>query len=253
MKKMLYTLLFMVVITAVFTGALGFINAVSREKIIQNQKIKEIKSVLYAGDFLPEGFNEAQISPTATTADLPWNEKRVQQIYRSSLDTLTLPLKTEHRKLLKQSLLSYTDSLDIYILKKNNGNLRGYGFPLRGKGLWGTIAAFTVVSPDLTRMIGVDFTEQSETPGLGARITESEFKYYFRGLKLTGFFENTDLPPIRMVYNKKRSNREDPTNTFQAITGATQTCNGVRTMLNRDLKFYLTVLKDHLRSVQNSS
>lgn len=253
MKKGLFTFLFMVIITVIFIGALGFIHAVSREKIIQNQKTKEIKSILYAGDFLPEGIDEAQISSTATTADLPWNEKRIQQIYRSALDTLTLPLNSEYRTLLEKSFLSFKDSVDILILRKNNGTLQGYGFPLKGKGLWGTISAFAVVSPDLTRMIGIDFTEQSETPGLGARITESEFKYYFRNLKLTGFLENTGLPPIRMVYNKQTSNRENPTNMFQAITGATQTCNGVVTMLNTDLSFYLTVLNDYLQSTEKSS
>jgi len=251
MKKVVFTFLFMVIITAVFIGALGFVHVVSKETIVQNQKLKEIKSVLYAGNFLPEGITESQISPTATTGDLPWDEKRVQKLYRSSLDTLTLPVEPEYQEFLETSFLRYKDSVDIYMLKKKNGNLQGYGFPLRGKGLWGTIAAFAVVSPDLTRMIGIDFTEQSETPGLGARITESEFKYYFRGLQLTGFFDNTDLPPIRMVYNKQKSNREDPTNTFQAITGATQTCNGVRTMLNSDLKFYLRILKDYLQTVQD--
>ncbi|MFO7891261.1 MAG: FMN-binding protein [bacterium] len=253
MKKALFTFLFMVIITTFFIGALGFIHAVSREKIIQNQKIKEIKSVLYAGEILPEGIDEVEISPAATTADLPWNEERVQQIYRSSLETLTLPLQSEYRKLLKQSFLSFKDSVAVYVLQKNNGTLRGYGFPLRGKGLWGTITAFAVVSPDLTHMIGIDFTEQSETPGLGARITESEFKYYFRGLKLTGFFNSTDQTPVRMVSHKDESNKENPTSSFQAITGATQTCNGVRTMLNTDLRFYLRILKDHLHSVQESS
>jgi len=119
--------------------------------------------------------------------------------------------------------------------------------------LWGTISAFAVVSPDLIHMIGIDFTEQSETPGLGARVTESEFKYFFRGLELSGFFVPTDQRPVKMVSRKDKSNKEYPTNTFQAITGATQTCNGVVKMLNTDLKFYLTILKEYLESVHDSS
>ena len=120
-----------------------------------------------------------------------------------------------------------------------------YGFLLKGKGLWGTISAFGVVSADLDRMVGIDFTEQFETPGLGARITEQEFKYFFRELDLTGFLSESDQPAVVMVGRKERSNVEESTNSIQAITGATQTCNGVLSMLNTDLRFYLRLLQEN--------
>jgi len=118
-----------------------------------------------------------------------------------------------------------------------------YGFKMQGKGLWGTIIAFGTVTRNLNRMVGLDFMQQVETPGLGARITEHEFKHYFCNLNLEGFDQNIpETPQIVMVRKKERTNREESTNELQAITGATQTCNGVLQMVNRDLKFYLNLI-----------
>jgi len=82
-----------------------------------------------------------------------------------------------------------------------------------------------------------------ETPGLGARITEIEFKYFFRNLDLSGFEDQSPTPPIILVKNKDKTNLDESTNSFQAITGATQTVDGVLKMVNSDLQFYIEVIR----------
>jgi Na+-transporting NADH:ubiquinone oxidoreductase subunit NqrC len=95
-------------------------------------------------------------------------------------------------------------------------------------------------------MNGIDFTEQVETPGLGARITEIGFKRYFRGLDLTGFDENVPpVPAVFMINRKEFTNRIRPTREVESITGATQTCLGVLEMLNTDLRFYRELIRHH--------
>ncbi len=165
---------------------------------------------------------------------------------RDQIRRVRLPVPEGERGFLKGSLLTFQDSVDIYISLNERREPIAYGFPLRGKGLWGSISAFGVVFSDFKRMIGIDFTEQVETPGLGARITEKEFKYFFRNLDLSGFLNGTpDQPAVVMVGKKNQTNVERTTNSIQAITGATQTCNGVLRMMNTDLRFYLSLFKSN--------
>lgn len=242
MKKALQTIGFMVIITVLFISALAFINESSKARIQQNQHIDASKSVLYAFNIFPPGISGSGLPPTSTTSDIPWQENAVLETLGSQIKTIKVPVSAKQKQLLKDSYLTVPDSIEIYIRLNQDQQIDAYGFPLKGKGLWGTITAFGVISADLQKMIGIDFTDQVETPGLGARITEEEFKSFFRHLDLSGV--NDQSRPIVMVSQKERSNLEQSTNELQAITGATQTCNGVLAMLNTDLPFYLAVLSN---------
>lgn len=116
---------------------------------------------------------------------------------------------------------------DRYVKEKDFGSLRGfeiegdleaYALPFEGAGLWGTIRGYLALSEDLSTIIGITFTEQNETPGLGGRIEEAQFRDQFRQM---------ELKPLR--YEGE----------LQAITGATQTSASVLRIINN---FYENVL-----------
>lgn len=246
MKKGITTIIFMILVTIVFISALASINELSRERVLQNAKIDEYKSILYAFDIFPENVNERDLGLTATTNEIPWQQDMILKTIENQINSVTIPVANQQKKLLKNSLLAAKDSVEIYVRLNKEDEIVAYGFPLRGKGLWGTITAFGVISADLEKMIGIDFTEQVETPGLGARITETEFKYFFRNLDLGGFHdEDRQTSPIKLVKKKETTNREQSTNSFQAITGATQTVDGVLKMINTDLRFYINLIKQN--------
>ncbi|MBN1349635.1 FMN-binding protein [candidate division KSB1 bacterium] len=252
MKKSLTTILFMVIITVIFISALASINELSKTRILQNQKLDEYKSILYAFGIFPKEYPEQLLSRTSTTADIKWrNPDQITEYIETYTRTLTLPVNAHQRQLLNTSFLSWQDSVEIVLCRNDAGDIVACGFPLKGKGLWGTLEAFVAIKADLSAMVGIDFTEQVETPGLGARITETEFKSYFRNLDLTGFYrKETQTAPIIMVQRKEQSNIERATNSLQAITGATQTCSGVLAMLNTDLAFYIDVLRQNSERLQ---
>ena len=246
MKKGWLTVLFMVVITFLFIAGLAFVNEVSSDRISRNRKIADLRSLMYACDIHPPNFSEASLKATSTTRDIPWDASELLARSEANTRRIKLPLTPAHENLLNKSMLSIKDSVEIILIYDMESQLDGYGFRMRGKGLWGTITAVAVVSKDMKRMLGIDFIEQVETPGLGARIMEKSFKIHFRNLQLSGFAEDDhQKPPIVMVRTKPLTNQKDPTNTILAITGATQTCNGVLRMLNTDLRFYLKVLQDN--------
>jgi len=246
MKKSIVTVIFMIIITIVFISALASINEITREQITQNMNIERSKSILYSFNIFPDNFDESMLKLTSTTSDITWQQDEVLEKIESNIEVVTIAVTEEQKSLLKESFLAIDDSVKIYVKKSADGTHLAYGFGMKGKGLWGTITAFGVISSDLTKMIGIDFTEQVETPGLGARILEEEYKYFFRNLDLNGFFkEESQMDPVIMVKQKTDTNVEKSTNSVQAITGATQTVNGVLKMINTDLRFYIDIIQSN--------
>jgi len=107
------------------------------------------------------------------------------------------------------------------ILGPSGEELQSYVVPVLGAGLWGEIESVVGVEKDLKTLTGIEFIKQNETPGLGGRITESWFKEQFRGKRW----------PLSVVPEGDPAGDQE----FQAITGATNTTNGVRDILNNRL------------------
>lgn len=145
-KQVLYPVFFMILLTAVYTFVLAFINESTVDIIAAQEALRVKRSVLYVLDLPSDG-----------TADA------VNQLYDSKLE-------------------SEPFGEDSYYIYKENGVVSGYAFPYIGKGLWGSIAGYVAISADLQTILGVDFIAHSETPGLGGRIDEEWFKAQFRGV-----------------------------------------------------------------------
>jgi Na+-transporting NADH:ubiquinone oxidoreductase subunit C len=109
------------------------------------------------------------------------------------------------------------------------GRPGGFVFPASGPGLWGEIAAVIGFDEGLNLLTGIDFTQQNETPGLGARISEEWFKLQFRGK--TGPF--TRVP---------EGTESDSPIEFDAITGATITSTAVQKIVNSTIDHAPSIL-----------
>ena len=73
------------------------------------------------------------------------------------------------------------------------------------------MSLFICIEPDMETLKGIEVLDHSETPGLGGRITEEQFKKQFVGKKLR--------PKIMVV----KSRNAEANNEVDAITGATNT------------------------------
>jgi len=109
-----------------------------------------------------------------------------------------------------------------------DGKLQGVGF-VESKMGYGynkssIMSLFICVEPDLETLKGIEVLDHSETPGLGGRITEDQFKKQFIGKKLK--------PKILVVKERKA----EGTNEVDAITGATNTSRGIESFLNDAMK-----------------
>lgn len=107
-----------------------------------------------------------------------------------------------------------------------DGKVSAYAVLVGGKGFWAPIKGIVGVSTDGSRILGVSFYEQSETPGLGAEIVKPQFRNQFAGRRLAA----TERP-IRI----RPMGAELADNEVHAITGATQTCMRLERLMNEDL------------------
>lgn len=144
-KQILYPVIFMLLLTMVYTFLLAFINESTAALIDEQETLNIKRSVLYVLDH-PVGKS----------------------------------IKSTYDAVIVESSFEET----LYYEYLNNGSLSGYAFPFTGTGLWGSISGYIAFSPDFSEILGIDFVAHSETPGLGGRIDETSFKEQFRGLSV---------------------------------------------------------------------
>lgn len=244
MEQGIKTVRFMVIVSVIFIAVLATVNEATKARIAKNFELEQAKSMLYAFNIFPAGVKGDELSLATVTADIPWTEDELLQAMESKLQAVTIPIPESMQEDLRGSFLDGKTTVDVYEGKDEQGKVVAYGLPLYGKGLWGSIEGFGVISADLQNMVGIDFTKQVETPGLGARIVEEEYKQFFRNLDLRGFYEEgASQRPVVMVKKKDQTNIKSSTNQIQSITGATQTSQGVLDMVNSNLALYINILQ----------
>ena len=123
---------------------------------------------------------------------------------------------------------------DVY-RQKDTGDI---GFVLSGTGFWDRITGIMVLSPDLSTVMNIQFLDQKETPGLGARIEEGWFTDQFKGV-LIAWEQPADkriiVGPAPIPTAKNR---------VDAITGATQTSLALMRFLNSELETFRKAMKE---------
>lgn len=186
-----YPIIFMAIITAVFVSALAFLNYSTIDVIAFNENIDLQKKILYV-------------------FDIEYDEKDTNNINE---------IFNKHVSIEKED-----QNYPIYKAEKD-GNLIGYAYPVGGSGLWGTIDAYIGITEDFSKTLGLEFISQEETPGLGGRIDEKEFKEQFRNIDLNNAKDSNYI-----IYTPASGGNVD------AISGATLTSKAVADFLNRDIE-----------------
>lgn len=120
-----------------------------------------------------------------------------------------------------------TANREMYTIQCADGS-KGLVVALSGKGLWGAIWGYAVLSEDQSTIKGVTFSHKSETPGLGAKITEDSFAKSFVGKKL--YDKDGKFVSVRVV-PKGKGESIAAENRVDAISGATITSRGVDKMM----------------------
>jgi len=188
-KSFLYPIFFMVIVTIVFISVLATFDYVTAGTIAFNQENELRQKVLYIFEILPQGASPEEIEKV-------FSDKVIRKQFGDKSG---------------------------FALVENNVEI-AYAIPVDGAGLWGSITGYLGLSKDLTKIIGIDFIKQSETPGLGGRISEMEYKEQYRNIDISN---KTGSKYIIL--------RPQADGNIDAISGATLTSTMVVNLVNDDL------------------
>jgi Na+-transporting NADH:ubiquinone oxidoreductase subunit C len=145
MSEKLYSVVFTFILTTVFVICLAGINAIASGTIERNEQLEFRRSLIYVFNIVEDA------------RSLPGEE--VQKLYLDRIQEI--------------------DGEQTVYIADNEGK-REIAFTVQSAGLWGTITALVAVDESGSRIVGIDFVNHSETPGLGGRIDETAFKEQFR-------------------------------------------------------------------------
>ena len=190
-NSFIYPIIFMMAVTAIFITVLAGLNFVTADTISFNQESQLQQKILYIFDILPEG----------------GMEKDIERVFNESV------IEKEWGDLKGYALVE-------------GGQEIGYAVPINGAGLWGSITGYVGLNKDYTEIIGIEFVTQSETPGLGGRISENSYKDQYRGIDISGKTDNFII------------SSPQPDSNVDAIAGATQTSAAVVKIVNENIQLF---------------
>lgn len=232
-----YVIVFSAVLTIILglllSGSAQFLGPWQQEAIALDKKKQILGAVISAEDIAamtPEQINDfygKRIS--ASVVDINGNE--IQGVQAE---------KVEIAKDYKKPADKRQYPVFMYHAEGNPEAIESYIFPLYGAGLWDAIWGYLALETDMNTIGGITLAHASETPGLGARITEGEVQGRYVGKKI--FDESGALVAVQMQKGEGKDYSSD-LHKVDGMSGATITGNGVNNMLKAYLGHYEAYIK----------
>lgn len=143
------------------------------------------------------------------------------------------PIVAEQVNIQKNAKIAPENRLYPVFMFMNGKEIEAYIFPTFGAGLWDWISSYIALDKDLNTIKGIAFDHKSETPGLGARITEPAVQKRFEGKEI---YEQGKLVSVEV--KKGEGNTDLSKHQVDGLSGATMTTKGVNVMLAHYLQCY---------------
>lgn len=236
-----YTIIFAIIMVIVVGAILAFLASSLNDKISTNKKLESQQNILYAmgvnnNENPNSGSGSKEFVGTDNVAekfDATITKQYILQggEMKENPEAYLVSLK-EQEQLAKDP--NYQRKLPLFVGEKDGKEI--YIIPMRGKGLWAEIWGYLGINKDMT-VEGAVFDHASETPGLGANITERFFMDDFHGERLID--ENNNFMGIKVAKgNMDPLNERKDDHKVDAIAGATITGDGVSAMIDETLEMY---------------
>ncbi|AMW32602.1 FMN-binding protein [Fervidobacterium islandicum] len=194
-ESKVYTVVFTFITSFIFLVVLSGLNVLTAQQVKRNQELFTIRAVLNAMGIQYASDEDA-------------------------INTFNSKVKVETK-----------DSYKVFSSEVNGDMI--YAILFSGSGLWGNISGVLAVNSDVSKVVGIDFISQSETPGLGGRIEENWFKEQFRN-------ESIVDGKVGVSTTKVPDSKDD--GQVDAITGATLTSKSIEKIIAT----YIPILKSLL-------
>lgn len=229
----LYVILFAIGLTVVFGGALSLTSVGLKPLQDKQVELDTKKKILGA------------VMDISTIED----PNEILRIYSEKVKSMVVdingnevttddkgnPMVAEKVNIQKNSKLDPQERVyPVFMFSESGSGVDAYIFPTFGSGLWDWISSYVAFGPDLNTVKGIAFDHKSETPGLGARITEETVQNRYVGKEI--YNDQGELVSITMVKGEGNSGLSQ--HEVDGMSGATMTAKGVNAMLEKYLECY---------------
>lgn len=242
-----YTVIYSIVLVVVVAAILAFTSQALKDRQNENVKLETITKVISAAAQADENFVIGEdvlavyqqtaiaaffVNAEGETVGEPMNLGKED---KKAIEVVTTSELKRQNALIKKADEGNAEAaaelrLPVYVFNINGKTVNV--LPCYGAGLWGPIWGYLAVAEDGRTFEGAIFDHKSETPGLGAKITEEPFYGQFHGRRLT------DDGHFGVI----KGGAKDPVHEVDAISGASITSKAVGTTVNTWVKYYLPYL-----------
>ena len=200
---------------------------VSNKALDMKKNILEVVGLLQEGEDIDEAFKQFE----TRIVDLDTGE---------SVDTIDVETY-DQRKAAKDPSLSVAIErkqdiagikrrekyAKVYLLKEG-GKVKAIILPVHGYGLWSTMYGFLALEGDGETVIGINFYDQAETPGLGGEVVNPKWRALWQGKKV---FDESGEPRLGLIKGNVDPSRPGAEYQVDGLAGATLTSVGVTNLV----------------------
>jgi Na+-transporting NADH:ubiquinone oxidoreductase subunit C len=235
-----YSAVLTIILGLLLSGSAQVLGPWQQESIALDKKKQILGAVISAEEIdamTPEqvnAFYSARIS--STVVDISGKE-----ITKEGITAEKVEIAKDYKKTAEER--SYP--VFIFHAEGKPDQVESYIFPMYGAGLWDAIWGYVALETDLNTIAGITLAHASETPGLGARITEGKVQARYVGKKI--FDESGALIAVMMQKGEGKDYSSD-SHKVDGMSGATITGNGVNTMLKSYMGCYEAYIKSKTAS-----
>ena len=115
----------------------------------------------------------------------------------------------------------------VYLVRES-GELSRIVLPVHGYGLWSTMYGFVGLTADGAEVTALKFYEHAETPGLGDKIEDEDWRASWSGKRV---YDDAGAVAIEVIKGKVMSGDARAQYRIDGLSGATLTGNGVSNTL----------------------
>ncbi len=115
---------------------------------------------------------------------------------------------------------------EVYVVRDNNNEIQQVIIPVYGKGAKSMMYALIALETDGRTVKDLMYYQQNETPLLGARVEDPEWRSQWPGKKIR---DNNGQPALKVIQNNPGQHDDY---TVDGISGATLTSTGVEKSIN---------------------
>ncbi|MEB2786640.1 NADH:ubiquinone reductase (Na(+)-transporting) subunit C [Algoriphagus persicinus] len=238
-----YIITFSVILTVVLglllSGTSQLLGPMQKEAIALDNK-KQILGAVIPGEeiaaMIPKEVNEYYSNRIASVV-VDINGKEVSERDGVAVTAESVDIAKNYKKAAEDRLYP----VYIFHTEGKPDEVINYVLPLYGAGLWDAIWGYIALDTDMNTVGGITLAHAGETPGLGARITESGVQARYEGKKI--FDESGELVAVEMQKGEGKDYSDDP-HQVDGMSGATITGKGVNNMLKNYLGYYKAYIEN---------